>query len=69
MSDTLTCPMCGTRFVPRSGGACAGCPLNGGCRLLACCPACGYEVVDARESRLARWVGRLLRPASPDDRD
>lgn len=61
MSETLTCPMCGTQFVPHENGVCTACPLNGNCRLLACCPNCGYEVVNPRESRLARWAGRLVR--------
>ncbi|RMF40825.1 MAG: hypothetical protein D6755_13105 [Anaerolineae bacterium] len=61
--------MCGMRFTPHAEGACAGCPLNGGCRLLACCPNCGYEVVDTRESLLARWAGKLLRrPQTTDHR-
>ncbi len=65
MSAELVCPMCGTRFTPRSAGVCASCPLNGGCELLACCPRCGYEVVNPQASRLVQWVRRIRGRAAP----
>ncbi|RME62911.1 MAG: hypothetical protein D6790_05555, partial [Caldilineae bacterium] len=32
--------------------------MNRNCRVLACCPQCGYEVVNPDGSRLARWLNR-----------
>jgi hypothetical protein len=60
----MTCPMCGTRFDPAAHVACQACPLNRGCQLV-CCPQCGYEMVDARQSFLARWAARLLKVETP----
>jgi len=65
MNTALLCPMCGMRFSPRSAGVCAACPLNGGCELLACCPRCGYEVVNPQASRLVQWVQRLRARSAP----
>ena len=60
MNEKITCPMCGHEFEPYAGGVCAQCPLNKKCTVLACCPYCGYEVVNPRGSRLARWLNRRL---------
>lgn len=58
MNNTIVCPMCGARFQPGEQGPCAQCPLNRNCRVLACCPQCGYEVINPDGSRLARWLNR-----------
>lgn len=51
--EAITCPMCGFRFDPRQQAACGACPLQKGCQLV-CCPACGYQTIEARQTRLGR---------------
>lgn len=65
MSDPvkLTCPLCGHFFDAGEHPACQACPLHQGCNLI-CCPACGYQIVNVRRSRLARLAGSLLRNGS-----
>lgn len=55
----LTCPICGHIFDPQSNRACQSCPFQKGCELV-CCPACGFEMVDASQSTLARIASRLF---------
>jgi len=57
----ITCTMCGHRFDPAVHTACRSCPLQSGCQL-ACCPACGFEIVNPDRSRLARLAKRWLLP-------
>jgi hypothetical protein len=59
----LTCPMCGTQFDPEQHRSCQACPLQRGCQL-ACCPNCGFEMVNVQKSALARLAARWLKPAS-----
>ena len=56
---TIRCAMCGHHFDPLENSACQSCPLKGGCQLV-CCPACGYETVDIEQTRVAKFVSRLL---------
>lgn len=58
----VTCPMCGTQFDPEQHISCQACPLQSGCQL-ACCPNCGFEMVNVQKSRLARLAARWLKPA------
>lgn len=58
----LTCPMCGTQFDPDQHISCQACPLQTGCQL-ACCPNCGFEIVNVQKSVLARLAARWLKPA------
>lgn len=58
-AEWTTCPMCGHRFDASEHLACRACPLNRDC-LLLCCPACGFELINVRKSRLAQWVSRWL---------
>ena len=58
--DEITCGMCGHHFDPAQHKSCAVCPLQSGCQL-ACCPNCGFEVVDPNQSFLARAAARLFR--------
>ena len=40
----MKCPMCSKEFdESQSERACAGCPMNKGCKLIRC-PNCGYEI-------------------------
>jgi hypothetical protein len=59
-SKPVTCPLCGHQFDPAGQQACPGCPLQPGCQLV-CCPQCGYELVDLKQSKAARLVSRLFR--------
>jgi len=53
----VECPLCGKRF-PGQEACVVGCPFAGSCQTL-CCPHCDYRFVE--DSKLTRWVGRLLR--------
>lgn len=57
--NEITCTMCGHTFDPVQHRGCAACPLKSGCQL-ACCPNCGYEVVDPNQSVLARTFAKLF---------
>lgn len=60
MESQITCSFCGHAFDPADAqAACQTCPLQNGCRLVRC-PACGFEMVDPRSSRLARLAARLF---------
>jgi hypothetical protein len=61
MMELITCSMCGHRFDPSTYTACHSCPLQSGCQL-ACCPVCGYEIVNPDRSVLARLAKRWLSP-------
>ena len=54
-----TCPMCGHTFDVSSHLACSSCPLNKGCDMV-CCPKCGYNTIDTRQSKLARLAVGLF---------
>jgi hypothetical protein len=62
----VTCGLCGYTFDAQDQGCHAGCPLAAwqGCALV-CCPQCGYQMVDERQSNGARLLKRLW-PARPD---
>jgi hypothetical protein len=64
----LTCPMCGTKFDPDQHVSCQSCPLQKGCQL-ACCPNCGFELVNVQRSVLARLAARWLKQAGSQDPD
>lgn len=72
MSTDLTCPMCGHRFEPEAEQSpCSRCPLHrSGCAALACCPVCGYTVVDVRRgwlsARVARWLSVSFQSSNPE---
>lgn len=56
----VTCALCG-RDYDETAMSCQGrCPLASatGCGLL-CCPYCGYQTVDERQSAAARLLRRL----------
>lgn len=55
----IQCPMCGHRYASQDHLGCKSCPVNKECTLV-CCPACGYQTVNARKSRFARFVQSLL---------
>ncbi|MBP7692300.1 MAG: hypothetical protein KA764_10300 [Anaerolineales bacterium] len=59
------CPLCQAEFDDTQSACHAGCPLAAlqGCHLI-CCPHCGYQQVDERQSNLARALRRLW-PARP----
>jgi DNA-directed RNA polymerase subunit RPC12/RpoP len=57
--DWITCSMCGTRFDPNEHAGCPSCPLQSNCQL-ACCPNCGYQMILAERSVLARLARRFL---------
>lgn len=61
MSDPfiLTCPLCGHDFEAGAHAACQACPMHRGCNLV-CCPACGYQMVDARRSLAGRLAGSVF---------
>jgi Fe2+ transport system protein FeoA len=59
IEQELTCPMCGHRFDPHDHAACGSCPLQRGCQLV-CCPNCGYEMIDVKQSRLASAAAGLF---------
>lgn len=60
----VSCPMCGHRFDASNHPSCSSCPLNKGCNMV-CCPNCGYNSIDPRQSKLARLAAGLFanRPA------
>ncbi len=58
MIRLATCSLCGHRFDPAAGQACASCPIAPNCSLV-CCPRCGHVGVDPGRSRLARALLRL----------
>jgi Fe2+ transport system protein FeoA len=55
--------MCGTWFDGAT--LCDTCPLNGSCRT-ACCPGCGYGVVDGATSTVVRGFRALRRRRAGD---
>lgn len=59
----LTCPLCGTQFDPDLHVNCQACPLQTGCQL-ACCPNCGFEMVNVQRSVVARLAARWLKSTS-----
>lgn len=66
----MDCPLCGYTF-DEAALSCrdAGCPLAElqGCAMI-CCPNCGYQMPDERQSALAgllRGVQKRLTPAAP----
>jgi len=59
MTQLIMCALCGHRFDPEEYTACEACPLQSGCQLV-CCPVCGFETINVHESKLARFLARLL---------
>jgi rubredoxin len=57
---TITCSMCQHVFDPNGNETCLNCPLHSNCQLVRC-PACGFETVDPRQSRLARLAAHLFK--------
>jgi len=55
----MKCPLCGFEFDPEEARACNQCPLQRACTMI-CCPHCGYQMVDVRGLRVARWLERVL---------
>jgi len=60
------CPLCGYKFEATGLRCTAGCPLAQlqGCHLI-CCPNCGYQMVDERQSNLAQLLRRVWKPEAP----
>jgi Fe2+ transport system protein FeoA len=54
--------MCGQRYDPDQNLACRTCPMHQGCTLV-CCPACGYQTVNPRRSKLVQLVQLILAPS------
>jgi len=59
----IQCPMCGQQYASQEHQGCKSCPVNKNCTLV-CCPACGYQTINARKSKLARLV-QMLFPNNP----
>jgi Fe2+ transport system protein FeoA len=59
--NILTCPFCGHEFDAGENAACQTCPMHRGCSLV-CCPACGYQMADARRSLVGRLAGSIFHP-------
>jgi len=59
MTTYMSCPLCGHSFNPAEEPGCAACPLHSSCNLV-CCPACGYQTVDAHQSLMARMASSLM---------
>lgn len=55
----VACPLCGTVFDSAALAGCQSCPLQSGCSTV-CCPACGYQTIDAGSSALARLAGAVF---------
>ena len=55
----IQCPMCSHRYFSQDHLGCQSCPVNKDCSLV-CCPACGYQTINARKSKFARFVQSLL---------
>lgn len=55
----IQCPMCGQQYASEEHQGCKSCPIQNNCTLV-CCPACGYQTVNVRKSRFARFVQMLL---------
>jgi Fe2+ transport system protein FeoA len=64
--QAIHCPLCSFEFLPVGDACHTGCPLSGHCHMI-CCPNCGYQMVDAAQSKLARWLRKLwpARKAAP----
>jgi Fe2+ transport system protein FeoA len=60
----IQCPMCGQQYASQDHLGCKSCPINKDCSLV-CCPACGYQTINARRSKFARIVQSLL-PNGPE---
>jgi Fe2+ transport system protein FeoA len=56
----MRCGLCGHRFEAATLACHTGCPLGAHCNLI-CCPNCGYQVVDATQTRLGGLLGRVFR--------
>lgn len=54
----IHCAMCGHKFNPDQHLACQACPVQSGCSLV-CCPACGYQTVNPRRSKIVRLMNFL----------
>lgn len=61
----MRCGLCGHRFDAAALACHTGCPLGAHCNLI-CCPSCGYQVVDASQTRVGGWLARVLRHSRPE---
>ena len=61
----IVCPLCGYEYDETALSCSSGCPLAAvqGCHLI-CCPNCGYQIVDERQSNLAQLLRRVWKPAA-----
>jgi len=57
--DIIACPLCGHRFDITGTEACRSCPLNRDCGFV-CCPVCGYQTVNASNSKFASLASQWL---------
>jgi hypothetical protein len=57
----IVCPLCGFEFDETRLSCQSACPIAAlqGCSLL-CCPNCSYQMVDERQSKLARLLRRAV---------
>ncbi len=56
--QAIHCPLCSFEFLPVGDACHTGCPMSGHCHMI-CCPNCGYQMVDAAQSRLASFLRKL----------
>jgi predicted Zn-ribbon and HTH transcriptional regulator len=54
----MKCELCGFEFDERTLVCHVRCPMAAGCAII-CCPNCGYQAVDARQSQAAHWLERM----------
>jgi hypothetical protein len=59
-SQEIKCSMCGHHYDPDQHLACQSCPMHANCSLV-CCPKCGYQTVNQRNSFLVRLTRSLSR--------
>ncbi len=57
----MHCPLCGSEFDETDRSCAAKCPMASlqGCHLV-CCPNCGYQMVDEKQSGIARLLRKIL---------
>ena len=54
----MNCSLCGYQFDKDALMCHARCPLAEGCHII-CCPNCGYQVVDERQSSTIKLFQKL----------
>lgn len=55
----MRCPLCGLEFEETAMACHSSCMFNESCGII-CCPNCGYQMPDARKSRLAEGLRLAL---------